>query len=454
MRLLLSLLGLFLTAATGAAADPVLQLPGQKQPLLLRLVVTVDGADPEVAWTKFLDQLFDSWDADKSGTLSRSDVARFFPLPLPDRRSLSLDFVRLDRTGAGQVQRADFRAYCRSGGFAPVVCMVEQPTAEDFRLTNALGGVLARTAGQGPDRVARALRRFDSNDDEYLDRAELLAIPAQPEGTVKPQIVFAASTAPELVLRVDLGTAGTVRLEGEAADKVQVAPPAAPGGGYRLSSADHAWALSVVPVRQLPDVRSAGAFLLAQFRDALGDRPGLTKTDLAADPALTGLLDLIAFADRDRDGRLSLTELEAHLQLVEVGTRSQVWIRVLDHARNPLQALDLDGDSRLSHQELLWAGRQQKHKDLPRQLELVFGSAPARSLGGVPLRFSGRSSKPSPAKESPVPAWFTAMDQNKDGVISVREFLGPPEVFRTLDRDGDGCIDRSEARAAPTDPGK
>jgi hypothetical protein len=40
------------------------------------------------------------------------------------------------------------------------------------------------------------------------------------------------------------------------------------------------------------------------------------------------------------------------------------------------------------------------------------------------------------------------MDRNGDGVISPREFLGPPELFRKLDADGDGAISPAEAARA------
>jgi hypothetical protein len=40
------------------------------------------------------------------------------------------------------------------------------------------------------------------------------------------------------------------------------------------------------------------------------------------------------------------------------------------------------------------------------------------------------------------------MDRNGDGVISPREFLGPPEVFRELDTNGDGVISPQEAARA------
>jgi outer membrane protein assembly factor BamB len=41
--------------------------------------------------------------------------------------------------------------------------------------------------------------------------------------------------------------------------------------------------------------------------------------------------------------------------------------------------------------------------------------------------------------------WFYRMDANDDGRVTQAEFLGSPEDFRKLDRNGDGAIDKSES---------
>ncbi len=53
------------------------------------------------------------------------------------------------------------------------------------------------------------------------------------------------------------------------------------------------------------------------------------------------------------------------------------------------------------------------------------------------------------APPSSGPEWFLAMDRNRDGDVSNREFLGPADDFRRLDEDGDGLLSASEATPAP-----
>ena len=44
--------------------------------------------------------------------------------------------------------------------------------------------------------------------------------------------------------------------------------------------------------------------------------------------------------------------------------------------------------------------------------------------------------------------WFTRMDRNGDGDVTLREFLGTKEGFKKLDTNGDGFIELKEAKAA------
>jgi Ca2+-binding EF-hand superfamily protein len=259
----------------------------------------------------------------------------------------------------------------------------------------------------------------------------------------------------DLVLRLDLGAkAQAPGIDGTGADRLKLAAPAVPGGLYRLHGPEGRWLATFRTARLMPAVDSAGEFLVSQFKTALGDRAALAKTDLEQDPMLSGLLELFRYADRNGDDRLSLAELEDYLKLIELGMHAQVWIRVTDPGRNPFQLLDADGDGRLSYQELVRAadllpGSATEADMLPAQFQLSFGGPAAASWGGVPVpALAKKKPRAETADAAKVPHWFQALDRNGDGVVSPREFLGPPEAFRNLDLDGDGVISSEEATRA------
>jgi hypothetical protein len=219
---------------------------------------------------------------------------------------------------------------------------------------------------------------------------------------------------------------------------------------YRLRGPGGHWWLTFRAERDAPDMRSAGEFLVAQFKTALGDSRSLSRAALEEDATLAGFLDLLPYADKDGDGGLSLAELEDYLRLVEAGMRAQVWVTATDREKNPFPFLDRDGDDRLNYREQLLAinllGGKLEMTGLPDQVDLTFGGPPVKSWGGVAIPASKHSSRRAAVAGGP--AWFRAMDRNGDGVISPGEFLGPPELFRQLDTDGDGVISAAEAARA------
>ncbi len=446
--------------ADEASAGPVLLLPGGKAPDRLRLDVVVDGNPPAVAWDTFLDRLFDFFDRDGNGSLGRAEVGRMFPLPLPGRKPLTLDFAGLDADRDGKASRAELTAFCRGNGFGPVVAILEPPSADDLRVSELLSGRLDADADgklTKPElaRATELLRTFDLNEDEFLDLAELLASARSAPRAGEPRVRLTRAGAEEVpVLRVELGTgakAPSVVAGRNGPEPFRLAVASSSDGLHRLRGSEDGWSAVFRAVWTVPDVVSAGAFLVAQFRAAAGDREALSKADLEQDLTLSGLGGLFPFADRNGDDRLSLSELETYLKLVELGVRSQVWIKVTERGRDPFVFLDADGDGRLSYRELARAsdlvnGDRVAVSGLPWQFQFSFGGPSVPSWGGVQVPAKGRGQGRKGTDAPLSPRWFRAMDRNNDGVVSPGEFLGPPEVFRELDADGDGVVSADEAR--------
>jgi Ca2+-binding EF-hand superfamily protein len=455
---------LFLAAAlawpdattTQQSSAVVLVLPGAKEPCRLRLDIVSDGKSLARRWETFLDRLFDHFDRDADGWLSRAEAARIMPLSLPGGKELKIDFDRLDADRNGKASRAELKAYCRGNGFTPVVLSVVPPSADDLRLAelflcrldaNADGKLTRDELRQAP----RALRKYDLNDDEYLDLAELLAGAGATRRAGVTRLKMADPDEKDVVLRIDVGGKERATLEGKFSGTVRLVPATSAGGQYRLHGPE-GWSLTFRASRSTADIRSAREFLLAQFRTALGDAKALARADLEEDAALTGFLDLLPYADRNGDSRLSLDELKAYLDLVELAMRAQLWVSATDHGCNPFAFLDSDGDGRLSYREQVAAvdllGGKMEVKGLPAQYSLSFGGPAVKTWGGVAIPAVKRPAT-RPVDVSGAPAWFRAMDRNGDGVISPREFIGPPEIFRKLDTNGDGVISPEEAARAP-----
>jgi Ca2+-binding EF-hand superfamily protein len=203
--------------------------------------------------------------------------------------------------------------------------------------------------------------------------------------------------------------------------------------------------------------RAAKAFYIAQFKAAAGNEPAL-KAAFADDPTAQVLSGLFDAADRNEDGKLTRAELEAFFDLIELGITCRIIVTATDRGRNLFDAFDADGDGRLDLGELVRASRSlvttlRQQKGLPRGKVpasyrlLVSREVGCDAFGPVPFGANANPKAPT-ARNRRGPKWFQAQDQNGDGFISPREFVGPPHLFAKLDADGDGRISVAEAEAA------
>jgi Ca2+-binding EF-hand superfamily protein len=196
-----------------------------------------------------------------------------------------------------------------------------------------------------------------------------------------------------------------------------------------------------------------------QFKTEAEAKLYMDKMQLQQSPQLQFLVNVFDIADRDGDGKLFVDEFNAFLDLLKAGNVCQINVQVLDQGRGLFDLIDTNHDQRLSRRELIDAAKNFARFDrngdgfldrneLPRQLRLT------TSQGNNINQFAGfvvdESGMPVPAQRpgsTKGPLWFRKMDRNKDGDVSMREFLGTPEEFKKIDTDGDGLISPAEAEA-------
>jgi Ca2+-binding EF-hand superfamily protein len=164
--------------------------------------------------------------------------------------------------------------------------------------------------------------------------------------------------------------------------------------------------------------------------------------------------------DADADGKAYLGEITAYLRQQQAGLRAQIHSQASDREDLLFAVLDSNHDERLDSRELEAAAERLAALDsdgdgslLPDELPeaMVIGLARG-SIENTDALFT----PPPVAARTPAgnaPRWFIAMDANRDGAISRREFLGAAEQFAQLDADGNGLVDLDEATAAGGDSG-
>jgi Ca2+-binding EF-hand superfamily protein len=197
-------------------------------------------------------------------------------------------------------------------------------------------------------------------------------------------------------------------------------------------------------------------YYLDQFKMAAGDQKYLDKQKIQENPYISFLFNVFDEADRNGDGKLTVEELEAFFNAITGGPGSQTYITIVDQGRSLFTLIDTNHDNRLSQREILnFAKNFSKidkngdgvieRSELPRQFRVSVSQGPSNGGFGrtfVNFRVAGNQLLGSTGRG---PAWFQKMDRNKDGDVSLREWLGTPEEFKEVNEAGDGLISVDEA---------
>jgi Ca2+-binding EF-hand superfamily protein len=200
-----------------------------------------------------------------------------------------------------------------------------------------------------------------------------------------------------------------------------------------------------------------GRALLQQFQQADTKKQGfVTAADLIGRAQI--FVSLFPLADRNGDGKVTMAEMTALVNLLDEAPMSTVTVAVGEIGRNLFQLLDTNGDGRLGLRELRTAWDRlaalDKNGDgfisadeIPRQFELTVSQGSFRGALRQPVVVNRTLLTRPGAPRTPArgPLWFRKMDLNGDGDVSPREFLGTQEEFRRIDTDGDGLISVQEA---------
>jgi Ca2+-binding EF-hand superfamily protein len=286
------------------------------------------------------------------------------------------------------------------------------------------GKLTAREAGLD----AAAFRRLDRDGDGKLDKAELAAW---------------ADSPPDVSVTVPLGDS--------PAAPVEALPGSAPGvvvrperEGVGLIFGDHAVAVRRAGGGSTPPA-PALATTASVFRSLDRNGDGFLESKELHRPPFSHVAWL-RLADRDGDGRISRKEFDAFLALQPRLRGATTFMRVDSEGRSLFRLLDADGDGSLGPREVRAAWE--------RVSPWFDGRKGALAAGEVPRQFRvtiahGSGPEAGPGRPPPRgPLWFRKMDRNRDGDVSLQEWLGSSEQFSEIDTDGDGLISPEEADRA------
>jgi len=448
----------------------------EEGPKRMELRIAVDGVSASSLWDEGMVSLIRHCDRDENGTLDAREAAR-----LPSTfglRQLTWGLFRptgpppewnaLDRDHDSKVTNLELSNYYREAGAGPVLVAVAS-TPSHRLLDEALRKAID-SDGDGimdADEAANAeasLRRLDLNDDEQVSAEELIPGIAYPGGQGTRLLTAGMVSAkvggadvPPLKIRPTRNL-----------DESQAKNHSSHGGDLVLISCEIQLGSPPVgstspPDRPVYSILKPGGWLSAnagQLRFHLRADEGTLRealkvhleqlrgqfAEVSPSSKAVPLALILPLADLNDDQLLSREELEAVSTLLEHLARGRILITIRDHGRGLFEVIDSDLNGILSPRELRTARERLNAAGCLTKGVIDFARLPRTLTACVSIGHPRQTIQP---RSVIGPTWFVAMDRNRDGDISAREWVGDPLLFSRFDRDQDGLMNSEEALAPP-----
>lgn len=452
-------------------------------PLILDVLLTVDGEPYDAAITALVDRVIQAGDTNGDGRATwaewreneeflQGDLVNMASI---NARQLNNWVERYDENEDERIQRGEAAAWLgRNGGRSATSLRVR--SSRSFR---ALGGLHSRLwqvvdadddgqlSSNELQQAASRLFLLDTDDDRVVDNSELLSLRDQLNSANNRTNRFSRQTKRDAVMhlrdRRDARELDYV-LSDLYAPRQYLSPESFPARRrlFEELDADEDQTLDAQELEAICDVEPHARLAVNFHADSEDTIPGgeLTVIEQAAEivavvtpssseaTLITSDMQLVMIAD-DRS---------SNQQDQSLVTSAQLSLMVHDRVDGLFQALDIDANGRLGEREIATVAARIREFDedgdgrlqadeLPYSMIVAFsrgGAANERSfyVPRVPILSTITNGQQN---------WFVHADLNGDGDVSRREFLGSADQFAALDTSGDGFVSADEAAAANAD---
>ncbi len=450
----------------------------------IELRLTVDGTPITEIWDETFAKLCVYFDRNNDGNLDAQEAA-LLPSPRALRQAISNGltpptgappmYADLDGNKDGKVTPAELALYYRANGVGNVLIGVGRLPASQDLATALLNNFDANCDGLLSEAELKSttneLTKLDKNDDELIGAGELVPKTEYPgaAGTVLLTPPASHLNVPEVIAKLPL-----VLLPSEPQDNSWTTELVKRNSGFkdstlptwRTGKPNAVWEIKLATNLEFSAINRAKPFSYSESgirlqgwiaEGKVGEtfesarKQVLAQLDAPVEKSEaettcrrdSGIAWLVPIADRNDDGKLDRSELDAWLVLQTQIARGQVLLTVLDNA-GLFEFLDSNHDGALAVRELSTAWERLKLAGYVNHDKFDIRKFPR----GLLIAASQGYPQTLAVEQRRGPVWFRAMDKNTDGDVSRKEFIGPAEVFDKVDTEKDGLLSPAEAAEA------